>query len=148
VVWKRKKQHPNRPTMTCWSSICKSPKCRSNSTPKDGKTTIYVLRELTGEQRDKYLNGTLARAKTDAEGKVAGVRDLTGYQAALLCLAMRRVEGGEVVDGKLVKGTVLETEFPDPGMVQSWPSRVQSKLFKRAQKMSGINEEEKPAAKN
>jgi hypothetical protein len=115
---------------------------------KDGKTTIYVLRELTGEQRDKYLNGTLARAKTDAEGKVAGVRDLTGYQAALLCLAMRRVEGGEVVDGKLVKGTVLETEFPDPGMVQSWPSRVQGKLFKRAQKMSGINEEEKPAAKN
>ena len=101
----------------------------------DGVVLGYSLNELSGKERDKYLNTIAARTKTLPNGK-STVHNFEGMQADLLLRSMLRTtnEEGET----LAVSVKLKKEE-----IQAWPARVQSSLFKRAQKLSGLNEEEK-----
>ena len=92
----------------------------------------YVLRELTGKQRDKYLD-TVAKRVNYVNGQQAGMTSLSGLQSCLLSMCL--IDS----DGNAVKEAVIA----------DFPGSVQSKLFKMAQDLSGLNEgEDSQEAKN
>lgn len=86
----------------------------------------YVIREMDGRQRDAYLNGVSKRTRTSAEG-VTRVVNFDGLQGDLLTRCMYRVD----------TDTLVKLEE-----VQSWPAKVQSKLFDKARELSALNKEE------
>ncbi len=98
---------------------------------KDGTLYEYTLEEAMGSDRDGYLNNLGARMKLDSEGKPAGIKNFDGLQANLLCRLIRDRER------KLVSEAII----------QSWPSRIQSKLFKKAKEISGLDDQAEPNAK-
>ena len=102
-------------------------------TDADGTVKTFILRELTGAQRDSYLNEIGGRMKFNAAGKTIGFTTYKNLQANLLCLCLLDPEG------TLVKQSVI----------QNWPAGVVQSLFKSAQELSGLNlEEEDEEAKN
>jgi len=92
---------------------------------EEGVTTKYVLRELKGSGRDKYLNNLAKKMKVDVHGN-SSVRDFTGLQSGLICRCMFEANGESVTD-----------EF-----VQGLPSRVQASLFAAIQKMNALDVDE------
>lgn len=101
-----------------------------------GVPETYTLSELTGVQRDEYLNDTASRMKFDGQGKAQGVKDFKGMQAKLVSLCLTKGSGGAPV--------TVET-------INTWPASVVSALFKEAQKLSGLEAEvpkEEAPAKN
>ena len=89
----------------------------------------YMLFELDGKGRDKYLNNVGGRVRTDKEGKPAGVKNFDGLEASLIAASLKRKENGEWVD-------------VPAATIQSWPARVVSGLFKAAKELSALGEEE------
>jgi len=85
----------------------------------------YVLRELDGLQKGKYLNKMGSRIVLSPEGKIASFKDYSGLESSLLecCLFD--------ADGKGVPATVM----------QVWPSTMLNKLFETAQELSGLSED-------
>lgn len=92
----------------------------------DGGQARYTLSELTGAERDKYLNGVQARAKF-VKGKAAGVTSYDGLMASLLVLCLRDDAG------KLLS----------LNQVQAFPASTQAALFSAAQELNGMKEEGK-----
>lgn len=88
----------------------------------DGKP--YVLKELTGRQRDAYLTKNASKMKY-VKGKPAGLTTFDGIQTDLLeqCL----FDG----DGKPVAASVMA----------NWPAHVQEALFDAARELSKIGKE-------
>lgn len=84
----------------------------------------YVLREMTGKQRDQYLTELNKRMKIDSTGK-ASLSSFDGLQAELLTRCL--FEG----DASISKEEL-----------QSYPSNTQSKLFNEAQKLNGLDADE------
>jgi len=95
----------------------------------DGKE--YKLVELNAKQRDQFLNGVGGRMKY-VNGKLQGMSNYEGLQASLLSLCLYDSEG------KLVKTDII----------QSFPAGLVSKLFKEAQKISGLDEDAAQESKN
>lgn len=98
----------------------------------NGVLIEYVLSELTGAGRDKYLASINARMKKDANGNTV-IQKFEGMQALLLCLAIRH---------KSTDALVTEQE------VQVWPARMVVDLFNKARKLSGLDEDAEADAKN
>ncbi len=92
-----------------------------NKEPQD-----FILRELTGKERDKWMTSMATKVSI---GKESSVSNFDGIQANLLALAMR-YSGGER-SGEALSVTTI----------QSWPSKVQTELFKLCQEMSGLGED-------
>lgn len=90
-----------------------------------GEILEYRIKEMTGTERDRYLNVMGSKVKTDANGKATGIRDFTGIMTALIC---RCLYGP---DGKLV----TEKE------ISEWPSSAQKKIFERCQAVNGLGDE-------
>lgn len=88
-----------------------------------GSTRDYILREMTGAQRDAWMNKTQGKMSKNAEGKSVGIRDFTGLHASLISACLYQAE-----DNKPVSEQVIQT----------FPSSVQTTLFARAQKMNGL----------
>ncbi len=87
----------------------------------------YTVRELVGRARDKLLTKQVLRYKIGADGKPSGaIKDLDGYQADLLCQSVYDERG---------------TPVPI-NVIHNWPSSLQSELFKIAQKLSGLGNQE------
>ena len=97
-----------------------------------GQEKLYTLQELTGSERDKYLNFMKGRMKVNSDGTRGGIDDFNGLQARLLSMTLKDPEG------KLVPEEVL----------QKWPARVQTLLFKESQKLSGLDDKAEEKAKN
>ena len=95
----------------------------------DGKS--YILRELDGRQKGKYLNKMGGRIVLNSKGEVSSFKDYAGLESTLLSLCLY----GE--DGKLVPPSIMDGT-PD---TTGWPSTVLGKLFDAAQDLSGLNEE-------
>lgn len=93
---------------------------------RDGRVTEYEMREMDGTERDAYLNSVKKRMKGQN-----GVTDFDGLHAKLLSMCVY----------KMPNGTRLAV-----AQIQTWPSSVQMKLFKSAQQMNGLREDE--ATKN
>ena len=85
----------------------------------------YIIRELTGKQRDKYLD-TVAKRVSYVNGQQAGMTSLSGLQSSLLSMCLIDSEGNNVPEN----------------VIAEYPGSVQSKLFKVAQDLSGLNEGE------
>lgn len=88
---------------------------------------LFTIFELTGKQRDEYLNSVSQRVNY-VNGKAAGMKNLTGLQSSLIALCLKD-EAGK---------SVKETD------IQQYPSSVQTKLFEIAQELSGLGKEEDP----
>jgi len=95
----------------------------------------YVLIELDGKERDKYLNVLGGRLRHGPDGKAGGVKDFDGLQASLIAASLCKVVGSERVPVK-------------QHIIQSWPARVVSGLFEAARDLSALDEKEKDEAKN
>lgn len=100
---------------------------------KDGKTRTCVLRELTGGQRDVYQTAVFAKMRTDADGKPAGMKDMSGLVSLLLSMSL--VDCGN--------GALLSQ--PE---IQNFPTTVQDRLFERSRVLSGLDDTGKAKAKN
>ncbi len=99
-----------------------------NITDKEGCEKIYTLRELTSQQRAKFLNNLGSRVKYTKGGNTKGLNNHEGLQESLLekCLYNE--------DGQLIKKDDLK----------EWPAGMLSELFEAAQELSGMvdNKEE------
>ena len=89
----------------------------------DGKD--YVIRELTGKQRDTYLDMVDKRV-TYVDGVQSGMSSLSGLQSSLLALCL--------VDSN-------NKAVPEKDIAE-YPGSVQSKLFALAQEVSGLDQPE------
>ena len=89
----------------------------------DGKS--YILRELDGRQKGKYLNKMGSRIVLNNKGEVSSFKDYAGLESTLLELCFYDEEN------KLVPSAVMDT----------WPSTILTTLFDEAQILSGLNEE-------
>jgi len=92
----------------------------------------FTLRELSGAERNKYLNKMTNRVKMTKDGKAAGIKSFDGFQADLLKLSLFD-EGDEPVS---------------VDVIEELPSSTQQKLFDEAQKLSGLDSEPDNEAKN
>ncbi len=88
----------------------------------------YVLVELNGTGRDKYLNNVGGRLRVGPTGKPQGVKDFEGLQASLVSASLKKIEGGER------KVVLLKT-------VQTWPAQVIEALHAAAKKLSALGDE-------
>lgn len=85
----------------------------------------HVIRELTGKQRDRYLD-TVAKRVNYVNGQQAGMSSLSGLQSSLLALCLVDADGKNVPEN----------------IIAAYPGSVQTNLFKIAQDISGLNENE------
>lgn len=88
----------------------------------------YVLVELDGRLRDKYLNNLGGRLKHTGGGQ-QGVKNFEGLQASLIAMSLFRIEGGEREPVKM-------------DVIQKWPACVVSGLFEAAKKLSALGNED------
>ena len=88
----------------------------------------YVLVELDGVERDKYLNDISGRAKFNAKGKSVGITTFTGLNAGLVATCLKKIVSGE-------------RQAVPVSTIQGWPAKVSSGLFDAAKKLSGLGEE-------
>ena len=95
-----------------------------------GVEKSYVLKELTGIQRDKFLNEMGKRLKFE-DGKIQQVTDFEGLQSNLLTLCLY-----DENDSLIPINTL-----------QIWPAGVLTELFKAAQNISGLDLTEEEMAK-
>jgi hypothetical protein len=91
----------------------------------DGVTHHYILRELSGKQREEFQTVLQGKLTLGADGKPVGVKDAKGIFAALLTRAMVHAD---------TRKTVSADE------VGSWPGSVCEQLYKRAQELSALKE--------
>ena len=93
-----------------------------NITDREGSEKIYTLRELTSQQRAKFLNGLGSRVKYTKSGNTKGLNNHEGLQESLLAMCLYDE------DKQIVKKDALK----------EWPAGMLSKLFEAAQELSGM----------
>lgn len=98
----------------------------------EGQTATHYLRELSGAQRDAFLNEIGGRIKFNAAGKMQGLKDYTDLQTGFLALCF--YDDANVIVSKEV--------------LREYPASVLEKLFEVAQKLSGLDKGAKDKAKN
>jgi len=99
---------------------------------EEGEIVDYKITELTGKQRDSFLNLMSSRTKYAADGTPAGIKNFDGLQASLLALCLTNSEGK--------KATVAE--------LAEYPASVVNELYKAAQKLNALDEQGQEEAKN
>jgi hypothetical protein len=82
----------------------------------------YTLRELSGKERNTYLNKMKNRAKVDSKGNTT-ITSFDGLQSDLLCLCFFN-DAGELVSKE---------------EIENLPASTQQDLFDEAQKLSGLD---------
>ncbi len=97
--------------------------------PVNIKGTKYVLLEATGEVATKYLNFRMSKIKFTSDGKPNSTQNIGDIEPFLVSMCLFLEEGRKPVS--------MVT-------VQSWPYRVQKKLFEEAKKISGLDKSEIP----
>lgn len=91
----------------------------------------YMIVELDGKERDKYLTGISARVKTSADGKSGTVKNFDGLQASLVAASLWKLDS---VNG--------ERSRVKASTIQAWPARVVSGLHDAAKQVSNIKDDE------
>lgn len=138
---------------------------KKDKATKQVTKSYFIMRELDGTGRDRFLSRSLKRFKKPAAGatpaapKTEDVSDMEGFQADLLSASL--------VNAKVVKlsgnpnalaisdtdGLVPDVEadgvekHPQVLEIQSWPGKTQKALFDIAQLMSGLTDKAEPEAK-
>jgi hypothetical protein len=96
----------------------------------DGTPRNWKLKELDGEQREKYLNDISRRIT--GTGKDARFNSYKGVYSSLLSMCLYDESD------TLVKA----------GVIEKMPSKALEVLFERARTLSGLNKEGEDQAKN
>lgn len=89
----------------------------------DGVEKAFTLRELSGIQRDRFLNEMGGRMKFNAAGKMSGLNNYADIQAGFLALCLYDETNSLVSVENLRK----------------YPSSVLSDLFEAAQELSKLD---------
>jgi len=85
----------------------------------------WLLQELSGAQRNKYLNRMSNRIKIGAGGRTT-IKSFDGFHSDLLCICLVD-EAGDAIP---------------KGVIEDLPSSTQLALFTKAQEISGLDEKE------
>jgi len=101
-------------------------------TDSSGVAKKYILRELSGEARDTFLDNVGSRVQYDAEGKFRSLSSLKGLQSGLLTLCLFDDQKKAV----------------EPKTLDKYPATVLAKLFEVAQTLSALDIEGVSEAKN
>lgn len=101
-------------------------KLQLKETPVTIDDEPYVVVELDGRERDRYLGDLSKRVSPAAAGGASSVRNFDGLQASLVAVALRKIENGER------QPVSIQT-------IQGWPASVIGALFKEAQILSALN---------
>lgn len=88
----------------------------------DGQVVMYYVKEMTGAQRDEYLNKMTSKTNRDANGDVVGMKDYKGLYSNLLSFCL--YESGD----KLIPES----------KIQEWPDTAQKVLFDIASELNGL----------
>lgn len=116
--------------------------------PETGAARGHVLRELTGTQRDEFLNTMSGRMKVGPDGNPVGISDFRGLRSALIsrCLFEAELEDdpdtGETRVGKVAERAV------SAAVVNGYPSSTQEALYEECQRINGLTKDARAAAKN
>ena len=102
--------------------------------PDSGETEKYILREMNGLARDKYLGFIGAKMNTHKDGEIQ-MTDYEGLQANLLARCLFKL-----IDGK--------KEAVSFKTIQNFPARVQTALINKAKSISGRDDEAEETAGN
>lgn len=100
---------------------------------EDGTVIYAILKEITGMERDTYLNGVTKRMKFGADGKPTGVSSFNGLNSSLLAICL------------FDKATDKPIPLPK---INGFPAKVQESLHQAAEKLSGLEMGAKEEAKN
>lgn len=98
----------------------------------DGTFQIWTLKELTGPERDRYIDDMTKRMKMAPDGKSGAISTYVGVETNLL---VKSLFGP---DGQPVKQSFL----------QALPSSVQDALYNAAVELSALNPKAREQAKN
>ena len=98
-----------------------------------GVIKSYTLKELTGEERDTYLDSMKNRFKYSPDGNVSAVTNFKGLHNSLLKMCLFDEETSKLI---------TEDEL------QKLPSTTTTALFDEATKLSALDKEAKKEAKN
>ncbi len=93
-----------------------------NITDKEGEEKTYILRELTSQQRAKYLNNLGSRIKYTKGGNTKGLNNHEGLQESLLASCLYNED----------KQPMKKDDMKE------WPAGMLSELFEAAQELSGM----------
>jgi len=98
---------------------------------QNGEVTVYTVRELSGAEREKYLDTVNARMKFE-DGKPVGFTSYEGSYTKLVSMCMVDDDGKKV----------------NPETVKNWPQSTVEELFRLAQRLSGLDLRAEEEAKN
>jgi hypothetical protein len=96
----------------------------------EGEVVRYAVKEMTGAQRDEYLNKITAKANRDAKGEVVGMKDYKGLYSTLLSFCVYDTDGKPIPESK----------------IQEWPDTAQKALFDIATELNGLQAKQTEAS--
>lgn len=100
---------------------------------KDGKNINCELRELLGDDRDKYLSVIAGKTKTNSEGKPQGIKNFDGIQSSVLKRALFNLD---------------KDAFFTEAEINAFPNRVLDPMVDWVLETSRLGEEAEEKAKN
>lgn len=92
----------------------------------------YFIRELTGKDRDTYLNFVSPRMSFDDKGNALGIRNISGLAVQMLSMCLFDEAG------KLVPRSTIET----------WPASLLDPMFRKGMELSALEAGASEAAGN
>lgn len=100
---------------------------------KNGTPRPHILRELTGDERDKWVNMMKGKMNFDTKtGKPTGLKSVDGVESDLVFKTLWTLEGKKVP----IK------------QISAFPSKTLSLLFKRCLKINGLDNKAEEREKN
>lgn len=87
--------------------------------------THYTLREANGKTATEHRNAIMSSTIFGPDGKVTGIKDLASVEARFIASCLWDEKG----------------KNPSVTLVQSWPARVQKKLYESAKDLSDFSED-------
>lgn len=88
-----------------------------------GNVVRYYVKEMSGAQRDEYLNKTAQKSRLDDKGDVVGLKDYKGLYSNLLSFCLYDADGKLVGESK----------------IQEWPDAAQKALYEMANELNGMS---------
>ena len=90
----------------------------------DGEEEKITIREVTGQERDSYMNLMMSKVRLGPDGKPAGLKNMAGLHSKLLEMSLFHE------DAKAFS----------PKEVSKLPATAMMGLFEMAKEISGLNE--------
>ena len=123
--------------------------------PKTNERKPHALQELSGPDRDSYMNDISARMRYDSKGTPSGMKNFTNFQAGVIARGLFEAEIAEDKQTDPITGeehvvyrVVSLGKKIDEKVVRAYPGRAQKALFDKLMEMSGLSERSEDLAKN